>query len=239
MGVITVTTLGSTFLTTAGIISGLHREIPGGGSTPALVDLIQTDAAISPGNSGGALLDEAGNVVGINVAYIPPGAGAVSLGFAIPAPVAARVADQLISTGEVSFAYLGIRPVQVTPALNQAYGIGSDTGALVAEVVPGSPAARAGIKSGGVIVRIDDREIAVVEDIFAELREASEGYDEQVSRAVASDADTQAYVEDLEERADEIDEADLPSGEALAAELTRFLRERDRENGPPDAATDQ
>ncbi|HEY6583315.1 MAG TPA: PAC2 family protein [Gaiellaceae bacterium] len=72
-----------------------------------------------------------------------------------------------------------------------------------------------------------------------ELREASEGYVEQVSRAVASDADTQAYVEDLEERADEIDEADLPSGEALAAELTRFLRERDRENGPPDAATEQ
>jgi predicted ATP-grasp superfamily ATP-dependent carboligase len=72
-----------------------------------------------------------------------------------------------------------------------------------------------------------------------ELREASEGYVEQVSRAVASDADTQAYVEDLEQRADEIDEADLPSGEALAAELTRFLRERDRENGPPDAATEQ
>jgi predicted ATP-grasp superfamily ATP-dependent carboligase len=73
----------------------------------------------------------------------------------------------------------------------------------------------------------------------SELTEASEGYVEQVSRAVATDADTQAYVEDLEQRADEIDESDLPSGEALAAELTRFLRERDRKNGPPDAATDQ
>jgi proteasome assembly chaperone (PAC2) family protein len=73
----------------------------------------------------------------------------------------------------------------------------------------------------------------------AELKEASEGYVEQVSRAVATDADTQAYVEDLEQRADEIDETDLPSGEALAAELTRFLRERDRQNDPPDAATDQ
>jgi proteasome assembly chaperone (PAC2) family protein len=72
-----------------------------------------------------------------------------------------------------------------------------------------------------------------------ELREASEGYVEQVSRAVATDEDTQAYVEDLEQRADEIDEEDLPSGEALAAELTRFLRERERENRPPDAATDQ
>jgi predicted ATP-grasp superfamily ATP-dependent carboligase len=73
----------------------------------------------------------------------------------------------------------------------------------------------------------------------AELKEAADGYVEQVSRAVASDADTQAYVDDLEQRADEIDENDLPSGEALAAELTRFLRERDRQNGPPDAATEQ
>jgi proteasome assembly chaperone (PAC2) family protein len=73
----------------------------------------------------------------------------------------------------------------------------------------------------------------------SELKEASDGYVDQVSRAVASDADTQAYVDDLEQRADEIDESDLPSGEALAAELTRFLRERDHENGPPDAATEQ
>src|SRR5918992_13389 len=72
-----------------------------------------------------------------------------------------------------------------------------------------------------------------------ELRETSEGYAEQVSRAVAADADTQAYVEDLERRADELDEEDIPSGEALAAELTRFLRERDRKNGEPPAATDQ
>ncbi|HEU6444962.1 MAG TPA: PAC2 family protein [Gaiellaceae bacterium] len=72
-----------------------------------------------------------------------------------------------------------------------------------------------------------------------ELQEASEGYAEQVSRAVAADADTQAYVEDLERRADEFDEEDIPSGEALAAELTRFLRERDRKNGEPPAATEQ
>src|ERR687895_1216231 len=72
-----------------------------------------------------------------------------------------------------------------------------------------------------------------------ELEQAAGGYVEQVSRAVATDADTQAYVDELESRADEIDESELPSGEALAAELTRFLRERDRQNGSPDAATDQ
>ncbi len=78
-----------------------------------------------------------------------------------------------------------------------------------------------------------------VEIDVAELSEAAEGYVDQVSRAVATDEDTQAYVDDLEQRADEIDESDLPSGEALAAELTRFLRERDRKNGPPEAATEQ
>jgi predicted ATP-grasp superfamily ATP-dependent carboligase len=72
-----------------------------------------------------------------------------------------------------------------------------------------------------------------------ELRQAAEGYAEQVSQAVAADAETQAYVEDLERRADELDEEDIPSGEALAAELTRFLRERDRKNGEPPAATEQ
>jgi proteasome assembly chaperone (PAC2) family protein len=82
-------------------------------------------------------------------------------------------------------------------------------------------------------------DILDVEIDVEELREAAEGYAEQVSRAVAADADTQAYVEDLERRADEFDEEDIPSGEALAAELTRFLRERDRENGDPPAATEQ
>jgi predicted ATP-grasp superfamily ATP-dependent carboligase len=72
-----------------------------------------------------------------------------------------------------------------------------------------------------------------------ELEQAAGGYVEQVSQAVATDADTQAYVDELESRADEIDESELPSGEALAAELTRYLRERDRQNGPSDAATEQ
>jgi predicted ATP-grasp superfamily ATP-dependent carboligase len=82
-------------------------------------------------------------------------------------------------------------------------------------------------------------DILGVEIDVEELQEAAEGYAEQVTRAVAADSDTQAYVEDLERRADEFDEEDIPSGEALAAELTRFLRERDRKNGEPPAATDQ
>jgi serine protease DegQ len=186
---------------TAGIISGLHRDIPAGGTTPALVDLIQTDAAISPGNSGGALVDGRGRVVGINVAYLPPQAGAVSLGFAIPAPTAVQVADQLIATGEVDFAYLGIRPVQVTAEMNDAFDLGSDTGVLVEEVVEGSPADRAGVAARDVIVRLDDRPLETVEDLFAELRKHEPG--EKVTLTVLRGGD---------ERTLEVTLGDLPEG---------------------------
>jgi S1-C subfamily serine protease len=87
---------------TAGIVSGLHRSIPGSASeTRALVDLIQTDAAISPGNSGGAVVDASGQVLGISVAYVSPQQGAVSVGFAIPAATVTRVANELLAHGRV------------------------------------------------------------------------------------------------------------------------------------------
>jgi serine protease DegQ len=172
---------------TAGIVSGLHREIPAGGTTPALVDLIQTDAAISPGNSGGALVDAEGRVIGINVAYLPPQAGAVSLGFAIPAPIAVSVADQLIKSGRVRLAYLGIRPAQVTPELKQSFDLGTDTGALAEEVISDEPAAKAGVEPGDVIVQLDDAKIELVEDLFAELREHEPG--ETVELTVVRDGE--------------------------------------------------
>jgi predicted ATP-grasp superfamily ATP-dependent carboligase len=106
--------------------------------------------------------------------------------------------------------------------------------AAVPHYVSLTPSPRAALALCGRLGDILGLEIDV-----AELQEAAEGYAEQVSRAVAADADTQAYVEDLERRADELDEEDIPSGEALAAELTRFLRERDRKNGEPPAATGQ
>jgi serine protease DegQ len=160
---------------TQGIVSGLHRAVPAGGTTPALVDLIQTDAAISPGNSGGALVDDEARVIGINVDYLPPQQGAVALGFAIPAPVATEVAQQLIDTGEVEFAYVGIEPTQVTPELTEAFDLGTETGVLVGTVPEGGPADEAGIVQGDVIVKLDDRNIEVVEDLFAELRDHKPG----------------------------------------------------------------
>lgn len=160
---------------TAGIVSGLHRSVPSGGQTPALVDLIQTDAPISPGNSGGALVNGKGVVIGLNVAYIPPEAHAVSIGFAIPAPTVSSVVTQLLAAGTVRHAFLGITPTPLTPALAQQFGLTRSEGVLVLEVVPGSGAAGAGVRPGDLIVAIERRPVRTVEDLFAELRKHTSG----------------------------------------------------------------
>ena len=161
---------------TAGIVSGLNRSIPSGGQTPALVELIQTDAAISPGNSGGALVDADGRVIGLNVAYLPPAeTGAVSLGFAIPATVVRDVVTQLLANGEVRRAYIGIRTGQVTPEFAQAFGLDVEEGVAVVSVSPGTPAEEAGLREGDVIVTVEGGETPTVESLFARLRDFEPG----------------------------------------------------------------
>jgi S1-C subfamily serine protease len=156
---------------TAGIVSGQHRAVPGAAQgAPALVDLIQTDAAISPGNSGGALVGGDGRVIGINVAYIPPQAGSVSIGFAIPASTVRDVVGQLLEDGIAEHPWLGVEPVQLTPQIAQQFGLSRDTGALVVDVVPGSPAAAAGIEPGDVLVGVGDDRVETVEDLLGALR---------------------------------------------------------------------
>jgi serine protease DegQ len=172
---------------TAGIVSGLQRSIPSGGQTPALVDLIQTDAAISPGNSGGALVGGDGRVIGVNVAYIPPSSGAVALGFAIPAPTVVDTVRQLLTTGHVRHAYLGIVPVAVTDAIAAGLNIGVDRGVVAYQVPSGTPAAQGGLRSGDVIVRFDGREIASVEDLFSALRRKNPG--DEVSVTLVRDGE--------------------------------------------------
>jgi serine protease DegQ len=162
---------------TAGIISGLHREIPGSAEQGirSLVDLIQTDAAISPGNSGGALVNGQGQVVGINVAYIPPEQGAVAIGFAIPGATAVDVVGQLLRNGRATHSYLGIQPDQVTRDVASQLGLDQARGVVVLEVVEGGPAAKAGIQPGDVITGMDDATVDTVEDLFGELRQRKPG----------------------------------------------------------------
>ena len=160
---------------TAGIVSGLHRSVPSGGQTPALVDLIQTDAPISPGNSGGALVNAKGLVIGLNVAYIPPEARGVSIGFAIPAETVASVVKQLLASGTVRHAFLGITPAPLTPALAQQFGLTRSEGVVVLDVVANAGAARAGVRPGDLIVAVGSRPIRTVEDLYAELRKHASG----------------------------------------------------------------
>ena len=161
---------------TAGIISGLHRSIPvpAPGSF-ALVDLVQTDAAISPGNSGGALVDAAGRLVGINVAYLPPQLGAVAIGFAIPAATVADAVPELAEGRVPKHPFLGLQSVTLQRNVVERFNLPVDEGVLVVEVTPGGPAATAGIQPGDVIVEIDGEPITSTADLAAQLREHEPG----------------------------------------------------------------
>jgi serine protease DegQ len=192
--------LGFEATVTSGIISGLHRQIPGSAATGApLVDLIQTDAAISPGNSGGAVLDAQGEVVGMSVAYIPPAAGAVALGFAIPAATVVDVADQLLATGTARHAYIGIQPATLTPEIARLLGINRNSGVVVMQVETPSPAAEAGIRPGDIITNFNGRDTATAEDLIAALRGTEPG--DRVQLAVLRGDKTQQITVTVAERA--------------------------------------
>lgn len=156
---------------TAGIVSGLHREIPGSAAEgQSLVELLQTDAAISPGNSGGAVVNGAGEVIGVSEAYIPPSAGAVSLGFAIPAATVVDVAEQLRTNGRAEHAFAGIEQAPITPQIANQLGLPNTDGAVVLSVVRGGPADQAGMRPGDVLTAFDGKPVRTPEDFLAALR---------------------------------------------------------------------
>jgi serine protease Do len=167
---------------TSGVVSAVGREFPpeltGGDeqASRALVDLIQTDAAISPGNSGGALADRDGEIIGINVAYLPPSeTGAVNLGFAIPSDTATSIADQLIETGAVSTPYLGVYTTDLSPEDAGRFGMDVSSGALVERVEPGSAAAEAGVRRGDVVTALGDATVESSGDVLGALRDYQPG----------------------------------------------------------------
>lgn len=173
--------LGLTGTVTSGIISALNRPVhtsmrgrtPGGQDT--VMNAIQTDAAINPGNSGGALVDMAGRLIGVNSAIASLGGenpytgevsgGNIGLGFAIPANQARRIASELVKNGKASHSVIG---VQVSPSNNPL-------GSLIAEVTPGSPADRAGLRAGEVITKVDGRPLDPVDGLVAYVRSKAPG----------------------------------------------------------------
>lgn len=150
---------------TTGIISATGRSSSQVGVPDKRVNFIQTDAAINPGNSGGPLLNAAGEVIGMNTAIIQ---GAQGIGFAIPINTAQRIADRLVTQGKVEHPYLGIQMVDLTPEIkqninsnpNSGLTVNEDKGVLIARVISNSPAAKAGLRAGDVIQKVDDRTVA-------------------------------------------------------------------------------
>jgi S1-C subfamily serine protease len=151
---------------TAGIVSALQREI----SSPngfTIRNVIQTDAPINPGNSGGPLLDAAGRVIGINSQIESPnGGGNVGIGFAVPVNTVREVTSQLIDTGEVQHAFLGIEGADLTEQIVDVLNLPVDHGALIQGVVPNSPADDAGIVAGSTDITIDGQQLRAGGDVI-------------------------------------------------------------------------
>jgi serine protease Do len=165
---------------TMGIVSATGRSM--NGEIENYEDFIQTDAPINPGNSGGALVDLHGDLIGINTAILSgngEGIGAEGgnegIGFAIPINMAHAVMDQLVSHGKVLRGFLGLLPQDVTPSIARQFGLNQPGGALVAEVEPDKPAAKAGIKQGDVILKVNGQTVGSANDLRLRISESAPG----------------------------------------------------------------
>jgi S1-C subfamily serine protease len=158
---------------TAGVVSALSRTLRASNGR-VIEDIIQTDAALNPGNSGGALLDSSGRVIGVNTAIV---AGATGTGFAVPVNTAKRVIPELLRYGRIQRGYLGIagQTVHFPRAAAERMGLGASSGVQIVQCVAGSPAARAGLVQGDVLLALADRPTGSVDDIYKVLDRDSIG----------------------------------------------------------------
>jgi len=155
---------------TKGVISAVKRSIR---SERGLIeDLVQTDASINPGNSGGPLVDVQGRVVAINTALVPFAQG---IGFAIPVNSAKRCATEIITHGRVIRPWLGVSGLSLTPEIAAYYNLPVEKGALISEVMSGSPAERAGMERGDIIIGFGDRSINSIEELVKEIQKRKIG----------------------------------------------------------------
>ncbi len=153
-----------------GVLSAIGRPLPG--ADFIFEGLLQTDAAVNPGNSGGPLSDIEGRVIGMNTAMVPFAQG---VGFAIPINTVKRVVSELIAHGRVARPWIGISGVEVNSAIARRYSLPVERGFLVVEVVRGSPADVAGLRPGDVVVKINEREVAKTRDMLIAISESRSG----------------------------------------------------------------
>ncbi|MGH2810671.1 MAG: S1C family serine protease, partial [Actinomycetota bacterium] len=156
---------------TEGIVSALDRSIssPDG---PVLRNLIQTDAAINPGNSGGPLLDSSGNVIGVNTAVA---GSAQNIGFSIAISPARKLVDELLSTGKVVRPYLGVEMTDISPEIASQRNLSVRAGALLVQIVDGSPADEAGLRVNDVIVEAEGKKVSATDDVLDALLKRKPG----------------------------------------------------------------
>jgi serine protease Do len=158
---------------TMGIVSALGRNgLPGFNQYQ---NFIQTDAAINPGNSGGALVDVEGRLVGINTAIISPSGGNNGIGFAVPINMARNILERLVAGGKVTRGYLGIVPQDLDAGLARQFNLVDASGALVGDVMPDTPAAKAGLKAGDVILTVNGKAIADAHDLQLTVSQLAPG----------------------------------------------------------------
>ena len=158
---------------TSGIVSALGRSHLG---INTFENFIQTDAAINPGNSGGALVDANGHLIGINTAIYSQSGGSMGIGFAIPVSLARSIMEQIVRTGGVTRGWVGIEVQEITAELAESFRLPDTQGALIAGVMRGSPADKAGIKPGDVLVQVGDKKVKdaqVMLDLIAALQPGS------------------------------------------------------------------
>ena len=192
---------------TMGIVSAKDRS---GVGIVDYEDFIQTDASINPGNSGGALVDIDGRLVGINTAILSRTGGNQGIGFAVPVNLARYVMERIVSEGKVRRGYLGVKVQALTPELAKQLNLSGQTGALVGEVTPNSPAEKAGLKPGDVVIEFDGK--AVSDSRHLRLMVAEKAPGSKVSVKVLRDGKQQTFTVELGELpSEEMFQPDNPS----------------------------
>ncbi|WP_109478274.1 Do family serine endopeptidase [Paraburkholderia sp. C35] len=162
---------------TMGIVSALGRNHLG---INTFENFIQTDAPINPGNSGGALVDVNGNLLGINTAIYSRSGGSLGIGFAIPVSTARSVLESIITTGTVTRGWIGVEPQDVTPEIAESFGLEQKSGAIVAGVLKGGPADKAGIKPGDILVSVNGQDITDTTRLLNVIAQIKPGTDAKV-----------------------------------------------------------
>ncbi len=229
---------GFRFTVTRGIVSAVNRPNPDASDPRKLGQFIQTDAAINPGNSGGALVDARGEVVGINTFLISPSGSFSGMGFAIPAQIAKPTVETLIRYGKVTHAHIGVGISDVTPENAKFFADSNASGAVVTEVEPDSPGAKAGLRIGDVISGIDGQKVNDAGELQAVVGQKQPGA--KITLEILRDGKSTSVGVTLEEMGKRASENNSSSGEGQGkmrwgiglGDLTPDLR--DQLQAPPD-----